>query len=330
MRFSRQDKFRPHAALFGSISAHVPRTALAALALILMGGSAEGSADRARAASVPVALPVSFQLIDQGPAGGTVWQGRIVDPAVPRARRLTVIYLPPDVPASGRYPVLYLLHGFRGSPYEYAFGLHLAAVADHEIEAHAVRPFIGVAPPAGVNGKFHGEWSGAWEAYIVRDVVPWVDSHLPTLRSRRGRGIAGLSAGGYGAVDIGLRHPDPFGTLESWSGYFKPFRDGSLFDAGPAELAAHDPSLLVRAESRRLRRLGTRFFLSSGTTHDHTSANRAIDFARELASLRLPHELVLRPGGHDGAFWREQLPAALAFALTPSARLLNDHLFPVK
>jgi putative tributyrin esterase len=271
----------------------------------------------------PVVLPASFQQIDQGPAGGTVWQGWVPDPSVPRARRQTVVYLPPAVASSSRYPVVYLLHGFRGSPYEYAFGLNIAALADHEIEAKAVRPFIAVAPPAGVNGKFHGEWSGAWEDYVVHDVVPWVDSHLPTVRSRRGRAIAGLSAGGYGAVDIGLRHPDLFGTLESWSGYFKPFRDGSLYHAGPAELAAHDPSLLVQAESRPLHRLGTRFFLSSGTTHDHVSARRAIDFAHELAFLRLPHELVLRPGGHDNVFWREQLPAALEFAL-------GSHLLPAK
>jgi enterochelin esterase-like enzyme len=230
-----------------------------------------------------------------------------------------------------RYPVLYLLHGFRGSPYEYAFGLHLAAVADREIEANAIRPFIAVAPPAGVNGRFDGEWSGPWEDYVVHDVVPWVDSHLPTIRSMRERTLAGLSAGGYGAVDIGLRHPDLFGTLESWSGYFKPFRDGSLAKAGPAELGAHNPSLLVQAESLRLHRLGTRFFLSSGTTHDHTSAAAAIDFARELKSLRLSHELVLEPGGHDGVFWREQLPAALRFALAPRhVGTWSRYLLPAK
>lgn len=263
----------------------------------------------------PVVLPVSFQQINQAPDGGTVWEGLIPDSSVPKARRLTVIYLPPTVSSGERYPVLYLLHGFRGSPYVYAFGLGFTALADREIEANAIRPFIAVAPPAGVTAKFDGEWSGPWEDYVVHDVVPWVDRHLPTVRSRRARAIAGLSAGGYGAVDIGLRHPDLFGTLESWSGYFKPFRDGSLYDAGPAVLAAHDPSLLLQAESRQLHRLGTRFFLSSGTTHDHTSAARAIDFAQELASLRLQHELVLMPGGHNGAFWRAQLPAALRFAL---------------
>jgi enterochelin esterase-like enzyme len=266
------------------------------------------------AAPAPLVLPPSFQQIDQGPAGGTVWQGLIPNREVPAARRLTVVYLPPAAVAGRRYAVAYLLHGFRGSPYEYAFGLHLAEVADREIEAGSVRPFIAVAPPAGATGRFHGEWSGPWEDYVVDDVVAWVDSHLPTEQSRRGRVIAGLSAGGYGAVDIGLRHPDVFGTLESWSGYFTPIRDGSLVHAGPSELAAHDPLRLVQVEGRQLVRLGTRFFLSSGTTRDRTSAAAAIAFARELASWRLTHELVLRPGGHDGVFWRAQLPAALGFA----------------
>jgi putative tributyrin esterase len=285
--------------------------AAVALAFLLRSPSAQSAPPVGR----PVALPPSFRQIDQGPAGGTVWQGVIPNRAVPAARRLAIVYLPPGASIGSRYPVLYLLQGFRGSPYQYSSGLRFAAVADRAIETHAVRPFIAVAPPAGVTSRFDGEWTGVWEDYLVSDVVPWVDLHLPTLRKRRGRAIAGLSAGGYGAVDIGLRHAGLFRTLESWSGYFKPIRDGSLAHAGSTALAAHDPSFLVRIESRRLRRLGTRFFLSSGTTHDHVSAAAAVEFARELASLHLSYRLVLRPGGHNGVFWREQLPAALRFAL---------------
>jgi enterochelin esterase-like enzyme len=124
-----------------------------------------------------------------------------------------------------------------------------------------------------------------------------------------------LSAGGYGAVDIGLRHPGLFGTLESWSGYFMPFRDGPLRNASARELAAHDPSLLVRNEAPQLRRLGTRFYLSCGSTADARTAALAKAFAHELDSLRLPHALYLAPGAHDGRFWLAQLPAALQYAL---------------
>jgi enterochelin esterase-like enzyme len=268
-----------------------------------------------------VPLPPSFHQFDRGPAGGTVWQGLIPNRAVPAARRLTVLYLPPAVSPGTLYPVIYLLHGFPGAPYIISdgHGLRLAEFADRAIEAHVLRPFIAVAPPAGITGRYDGEWVGVWESYVIHDVIPWVESHLPTLRTAAGRTIAGLSAGGYGAVDIGLRHPDLFRTIESWSGYFKAPRDGSLASASAAELAAHDPSRLVESESRLLHHLGTRFFISSGTTLDRPSEADAVGFARELASLGLPYSLVLRPGGHDGPLWRKQLPAALRFALGPAS-----------
>jgi enterochelin esterase-like enzyme len=171
-----------------------------------------------------------------------------------------------------------------------------------------------VFPPAGRTPRYDGEWAGPWEKYVVQAVVPWVDTHLPSIPSRRARTLAGLSAGGYGAVDIGLRHPTVFGTLESWSGYFRAPRDGPLRFASETELEAHDPTLLAWSKAPALRSLATRFFLSCGTTADRDDAALAESFAGVLTSLRLPHELWLAPGGHDGKFWRRQLPAALRYA----------------
>jgi S-formylglutathione hydrolase FrmB len=143
---------------------------------------------------------------------------------------------------------------------------------------------------------------------------------LRVVDERAGRAIAGYSAGGYGAVDIGLRHPSVFGTLESWSGYFRPFADGPLRNASRTVLAAHDPTRLAVREAPLLRRLGTRFYLSCGWTHDRITAGWARAFDRELVRLRLPHALVLRPGGHDGRFWRAQLPGALDYAFADTAQ----------
>jgi enterochelin esterase-like enzyme len=119
-------------------------------------------------------------------------------------------------------------------------------------------------------------------------------------------------------VDIALRHPELFRTVESWSGYFTAPTDGPLADAGPATREAHDPARLVRREASDLQRLGTRFFLSSGTS-DHESVRDAIAFASELAAFGLPHRLFLAGGRHDGRFWRRQLPLALRYALAPQA-----------
>jgi enterochelin esterase-like enzyme len=264
----------------------------------------------------PGLLPASFSLIQRGPDGGSIWQGRIPNAAVPQARRPTLIYLPPGLSVANRYPVVYLLQGFPGSPYQYVSGLGLASLADELVARNELPPFIAVVPPAGVTTRFDGEWTGVWEQYLVRDVIPWVDAHLPTRAQADGRAVAGLSAGGYGAVDIGLRHPGLFGALESWSGYFTAPGDGSLANASPSVQAAHDPSLLVRREAKLLRSLGTRFFLSSGTTHDRAGARAAQVFASELATLGLAHRLWLAPGAHDGKLWRTQFPAALRYALT--------------
>jgi hypothetical protein len=249
----------------------------------------------------PSLLPKAFAPISTGPEGGIVWQGLIPDRALPELRRPGVIYLPPRLSAGKRYPVLYLLQGFRGSPWQFSSGLKLATVADRAIVSGAVRPFIAVAAPAGLTHSYDGEWAGAWEDYLVRDVVPWIDAHLPTIRAREGRAIAGLSAGGFGAVDIGLRHPGLFGTLESWSGYFTPLRDGPFRDADARELAAHDPSLLVRSEAPLPRRLGTRFYLSCGSRRDRKTAALATAFARELHTLRLPQRCISDPVGTTAA-----------------------------
>jgi len=76
------------------------------------------------------------------------------------------------------YPVLYLLHGLRGSPSSYTSGLHLPKVVDGMIAAGQVAPMI-IVVPAGANSN-SAEWAGMWGSYVSARVVPWVDSHLPT------------------------------------------------------------------------------------------------------------------------------------------------------
>ena len=98
----------------------------------------------------------------------------------------------------------------------------------------------------------------------MRDVVPWVDAHLPTMPTLSGRVLAGLSADGYGAVDIGLRHRGLFGTLEAWSGYFTPFRDSAQ---AQAREEARRSGVGFTSEAPSNRSIGrTTFGASSGTS----------------------------------------------------------------
>ena len=266
--------------------------------------------------ATPAGIPAAWTEVRAGPAGGSVWEGRIPDSLVPWDRRPSAVYLPPRYPAARRYPVVYLLHGMRGNPASIWDGLRLADVADGLIASGRARPFIAVMPVAGpVADPNGGEWAGVWEDYVVQDVVPWVDAHLPALPGPGSRALEGLSSGGYGAIDIGLRHPGLFRTLGSWAGYFAPvFHDGPFAHAGPAELAAHDPTRLVRREAAVLRRDHERFYLSVGGNHGAILRRWTLAFARELSSLRLSHELWLLPPADRGHFWGATLPSALLYA----------------
>ncbi len=237
-------------------------------------------------AAAAIALP-GFHTYRSTLGGGTLLRGVIPYAQTTEKLNPGVVYLPPHFSASRRYPVLYLLHGMPGSPLEYAHGLGLLDWADMQIRGGKLRPFIGVVPSAAQ--RTGGEWAGVWERYLIRAVVPWVDAHLPTIAFARGRVLAGLSAGGFGAYDIGLRNPLVFGRLASWGGYFHPLDDGPFKHAGEAVLRANDPWLLLRGDASLLRRAGTRFFVSTGPPHSRwEKPSETMAFGRALRRAGLP------------------------------------------
>lgn len=258
------------------------------------------------------ALLPGFTPVGASPGGGTLLQGVFPDAAAPQPLQPGDVYLPPSFTTAKRYPVIYLLHGIRGAPSEYVDALNIRAYADRQIQSGALRPFIAVMPAAG-DASYRGEWAGPWETYVTQAVVPWVDRHLPTISAPSGRVLAGLSAGGYGAYDIGLRTPTLFGKLESWSGYFQPLHDRPFRQATARTLRANDPTLLLRRKATLLRRLGLRLFVSTGPAHSRWAPPAAsAAFAAEARSLRLP--VTYRRFRSRQDHWRDEFDAGLTWA----------------
>jgi S-formylglutathione hydrolase FrmB len=243
----------------------------------------------------------AFALLATGPAGGTVWEGTI-----PPSTRPSVVYLPPRYTEARRYPVVFLLHGMPGGPLGFVDALRLADTADA-----LGKPIVAVAPAAGPDTRYRGEWAGRWEDYLVRNVVPWATTGL----SGGPRTIAGISAGGFGAVDIALRHPGLFQTVESWGGYFTPFADGPLVGASRQAMRAHDPELLIRRKASAFRRV--RFFLSSGPTHGDVFQSGTARFGAELSRLGIRHVTWLLHT--PTADWRDQFTQGLRYAVAEPA-----------
>ena len=140
------------------------------------------------------------------------------------AERGVSIYLPPDYESSARrYPVLYLLHGYTGSERGWMNPAYvgLPQIMARLLEHHAIEPMIIVMPNSfnRFGGSFYAnsELSGGWEDFIVDDLVGYVDTHYRTIAKADSRGIAGHSMGGYGALRLGLQHPEVFSVAYGMS-----------------------------------------------------------------------------------------------------------------
>jgi hypothetical protein len=258
------------------------------------------------------ALLPGFTPAGSSPSGGILLRGVVPDALAPQPLSPGYVYLPPKFTTATRYPVIYLLHGIRGNPTEYIDALNLRSYADRQITAGALRPFIAVMPAA-ADDSYRGEWAGPWEQYVTHAVVPFVDRYLPTIAAPAGRVLAGLSAGGYGAFDIGLRDPHLFGALESWSGYFQPLHDKPFKHAGIATLRANDPQLLLRRKAKLLRRLGVRLFVSTGPPHSRWAPpSESTAFAGEARALRL--QVTFRRFHLKKGQWLDEFHAGLSWA----------------
>lgn len=133
------------------------------------------------------------------------------------------IYLPPsyDTSPAKRYPTVYLLHGFTGTYKGWIGFMRLQSLLDELIRQGQSRELI-VVLPSGWNaykGAFYSNSTvtGNWEDYIYRDLVQNIDTNYRTIARAEGRGIAGHSMGGYGAMTLAMKHPDVFSAVYSLS-----------------------------------------------------------------------------------------------------------------
>jgi enterochelin esterase family protein len=98
---------------------------------------------------------------------------------------------------------------------------------DRLIAARKVPPMIVASPDCftAIGGSQYVDSSavGRYETFVVREVVPRLDRAFRTKGNARHRGVVGKSSGGYGALMLGMKHPDLFGALASHSGdaYFE-------------------------------------------------------------------------------------------------------------
>lgn len=225
---------------------------------------------------------------------------------------------------AGRFAVLYLLHGL--------YGDYTNWDTNTRLEQYSERlPLIIVLPDAGDSWYTNSVTvpGDKFEDYIVKDLIPEIDSHYRTIRLRDARAIAGLSMGGYGAIKFALKYPEMFAFAGSLSGAFDAPRDldtrvpqfGEKLlpvfgPSGDPNRSANDLFLLldhVDAASQPY------LYIECGTEDGFLAINR--EFVSSLPRRRIGYEYHETPGGHSWDYW-ERAAQSLLRSLSKALNLI--------
>jgi enterochelin esterase-like enzyme len=241
-----------------------------------------------RGPRAPAAAPTAGQL------HGQLDEHTLASAALRGPRQLTV-YRPPDV--SGPLPGCVLADGESAGAF--------AHILEPAVLAGDVPPvlLVGVhnaADPAPtwpdrrsqeyLPGHSHRRFNAHLQ-FVTGEVIPWAGSQLGAAG---GPWIsAGFSSGGGWAIAAAQRRPDIFTGVAAFS-----------VGIVPGRLASG------------ARTAGVRHYLAAGTLETgFRSATRR--WAERLEGAGLPCRYQEWVGGHDHLWWGQQLPAALAWLLTP-------------
>jgi enterochelin esterase-like enzyme len=227
------------------------------------------------------------------------------------------VVLPPNYAHQPRrhYPVVFLLHGGSGNARDWQDKGALTSVLHDLYRQNRLTPTIVITPDGndkrGSSPLFDPQYydgpNGQVATAIAVELVQVVKSRYRTLNQPQFWAMGGLSSGGWGAMNIGLRHLNQFQTLFSHSGYFTD-------TSGPA----NSPILFIRSLSPvSLKRLC--IYLDAGIS-DNPYLKSSRKFQKVLSRLGVKHQFNVFPGGHGVAgpdsgwnYWRHHLADSLTY-----------------
>jgi putative tributyrin esterase len=258
-----------------------------------------------------------------------------------------------------RYPVLYLLHGLTQNYTVWAM---------QGVPFYAGMYNVIVVMPDGGNSWYvnyaesSGDQKNDWEDHIIEDVIGHVDSNYRTIASREGRAITGLSMGGYGAITLGLRHPEMFVSIGTTSGALEYGREAAArLRAGevrerPDRSSTPNAAIGIPGFSSQAERtpLGRDFVTAEQADAydpfvliqrvppdqvphiyiDCGTEDGLIDGARELASIliqkNLPFDYMQQAGRHNGEYWTRSVGRIISVQYEVMRRALGERPVAVR
>ncbi len=200
-------------------------------------------------------------------------------------------YLPPGYfTSTTRYPVLYLVHGAGDTALGWGTAGATNLILDSLIAEKKAVPMIVVMPFNGSNNPPAPQ--GAFEDYMLKDLIPYVEAKYRVAPGRENRAMAGLSAGGAATYNVGLKHLELFSAF----GLFSAAAGGSNF----ADFATRYPDLVKNPTDTNAKIKV--FWIGCGTEDPLDAGAKTLD--AELSKAQIVHTYMDRPGGHVWPVWR--------------------------
>jgi S-formylglutathione hydrolase FrmB len=216
-----------------------------------------------------------------------------------------------DKSSPNLYPVLYLLHGYGGKFFSWNDLSNLPEDASNHN--------LIIVCPTGENSWY---WDSPvnpksqYETYVSKELVNYVDDNYNTLKSNKGRAIAGLSMGGHGSLWLAINHPDVFGACGSMSGGVdvRPFQNDwdlkSYLGTYRDNKAVWD-SHVVMEQLYKIAPGQLSIIIDCGFDDFFFKVNEELH--QRLLFNKIPHDYITRPGGHNGKYWENAFDYQLLF-----------------
>lgn len=204
-------------------------------------------------------------------------------------------------------PALYLLHGLHGSENDWFTYTRVALWARQK--------GIAVFCPAGENSFYvdQEELGKAYLRFLGEELPAFTRRMFPLSHRREETFVAGLSMGGYGALNAALLYPQTFGkaaalsaALQPWTMMTEASQDRSLQPGCVTALFGDDPTRWdTLALAKQCGNSAPALWMACGDEDPLLPLNQA--FARGMAEAKLPLHFEITPGNHNWDFWDREI-----------------------
>ena len=247
-----------------------------------------------------------FQDIASGGNITAIWYD---SPTLGMKRRMW-IYTPAGYGLSKRtkYPVLYLLHEQGGNENSWLTLGRAAQILDNLIAKGKAQPMIVVMPNCdartasgqsltGVrpSRSNRNDGPGLFETSLIKDIIPYIESHYNVLKDKAHRAVSGVGTGGEQALRLSCQNPDTFSYVCPLSVGFQGMnKNGNPVYFNESKTLAYFDRL---AKSHL-----ALVWIACGSEDPVYSDAQRLDY--ELTQHNVWHSFFVTGGGHSWNNWR--------------------------